>query len=70
MIIAALTAVAAAVAAAAALADTSVKDYVVPVGDEYVVDALFSVDDEVPVLGASPTGSEPTGTATAHQPCT
>jgi hypothetical protein len=39
--------------AAAALAQTSVKDYVVPVGDEYVVDALFSADDQVPVLRGS-----------------
>ena len=31
-----------------ALAETNVKDYVVPVGGEYEVDALFSVNDKVP----------------------
>ncbi|MGH3078302.1 MAG: alkaline phosphatase PhoX [Gaiellaceae bacterium] len=41
------------VVAAAALADTSVKDYVVPVGDEYEVDALFSVGDQVPWSGGN-----------------
>lgn len=39
---------AASVATAGALADTSVKDYVVPVGDAYEVDALFSVNEKVP----------------------
>ena len=38
----------ASVVASGALAETSVKDYVVPVGDEYEVDALFSVNDKVP----------------------
>ena len=31
-----------------ALATTSVKDYVVPIGSEYQVEALFSVNDSVP----------------------
>jgi hypothetical protein len=34
-----------------ALATTSVKDYAVPIGGEYEVDALFSVDDQVPLIG-------------------
>ena len=41
-------ALAAAVATAVAAAGTSVKPYVVAVGDEYDVEALFSVDDRVP----------------------
>jgi hypothetical protein len=36
------------------LAATSVKPYVEPVGDEYEVKALFSVDDKVPLLGGAP----------------
>ncbi|MGH3127358.1 MAG: alkaline phosphatase PhoX [Gaiellaceae bacterium] len=40
--------------ATAATASTSVKPYVVAVGDEYEVDALFSVNDQVPVLGGAP----------------
>ncbi len=42
-------------ATAVATASTSVKPYVVPVGSEYEVDALFSVGDTVPVLGGSGT---------------
>jgi hypothetical protein len=38
-------------AAAAALAATSVKPYAVPLGGEYEVKALLSVDDKVPLLG-------------------
>ena len=45
--------VVASVGAVAALAATAVKPYVVPVGDEYDVDALFSVADQVPLLGDS-----------------
>jgi Alkaline phosphatase PhoX len=41
-------AAAAAVTAAGAPADTSVKDYVAPVGGAYAVDALFSANDKVP----------------------
>ena len=52
MIIAALIIVATAMTAAA-LATTSIKPYAVPVGDEYTVTPLFSVDDKVPVLGGS-----------------
>ena len=37
--------------ASGAFATTTVKPYVVPVGSEYEVDALLSVDDKVPVLG-------------------
>jgi Bacterial protein of unknown function (DUF839) len=40
--------------AGAGLAATSVKPYVEPVGDEYQVRALFSVDDKVPLLGGAP----------------
>jgi Alkaline phosphatase PhoX len=40
-----------AIVASAALASTSVKPYVVPVGSEYEVVPLFSADDAVPVLG-------------------
>jgi hypothetical protein len=39
--------------ATAAAASTSVKPYVVAVGDEYEVDALLSVNDQVPVLGGA-----------------
>ena len=53
MIIAALVVAATSVAAAAALATTSIKPYAVPVGDEYTVTPLFSVDDKVPVLGGA-----------------
>jgi len=54
MVIAALAAVATSVTVTTALAvDTTVKNYVVPVGNEYDVDALFSADDKVPVLGGS-----------------
>jgi hypothetical protein len=35
-------------------AATTVKPYVEPVGTEYEVEALFSVDDKVPLLGGSP----------------
>jgi hypothetical protein len=42
-----------AVIAAAAFAATSVKTYTVAVGDEYSVTPLFSVNDEVPVLGGA-----------------
>jgi hypothetical protein len=41
-------AAAAAVTAAGAPADTSVKDYVAPVGGAYAVGALFSANDKVP----------------------
>ena len=37
-----------AITATAASADTSIKPYVVPVGNEYEVKALFSVGDTVP----------------------
>ena len=40
--------------ASGAYATTSVKPYVVAVGDEYEVDALFSVNDQVQVLGGAP----------------
>ena len=43
-----------AVMAGAGLAATSVKPYVEPVGGEYQVRALFSVDDKVPLLGGAP----------------
>jgi muconolactone delta-isomerase len=36
------------------LAATSVKPYVEPVGGEYQLKALFSVDDKVPLLGGAP----------------
>jgi hypothetical protein len=42
------------VVAGAGLAATSVKPYVEPVGSEYQVRALFSVDDKVPLLGGAP----------------
>jgi Bacterial protein of unknown function (DUF839) len=42
-----------AIVTAAAAASTSVKPYAVAVGDEYEVDALFSVGDTVPVLGGA-----------------
>ena len=41
------------VVAGAGLAATSVKPYVEPVGAQYQVRALFSVDDKVPLLGAA-----------------
>jgi Alkaline phosphatase PhoX len=41
--------------AVAASASTAVKPYVVPVGSEYSVKALFSANDTVPVLGGSGT---------------
>jgi Alkaline phosphatase PhoX len=44
-----------AVVTAVAAASTSVKPYVVAVGDEYEVGALFSANDTVPVLGGSGT---------------
>lgn len=40
--------------AAAALATTSIKPYAVPIGSEYTVTPLFSVDDKVPLLGGGP----------------
>ncbi len=46
--IAALAVTVGSVTTAGALADTSVKDYVVPVGSAYEVDALFSANDKVP----------------------
>jgi Bacterial protein of unknown function (DUF839) len=52
--VAAIIAVSFGVAAAASLADTTVKPYVEPVGGEYEVDAVFSVDDRVPLLGGAP----------------
>jgi muconolactone delta-isomerase len=42
------------VLAGSGLAVTSVKPYVEPVGGEYQVRALFSVDDKVPLLGGAP----------------
>jgi Bacterial protein of unknown function (DUF839) len=39
--------------AGSGLAATSVKPYVEPVGGEYAVTALFSVDDKVPLLGGT-----------------
>jgi hypothetical protein len=42
------------VVAGSGLAATSVKPYVEPVGGEYQVKALFSVDDKVPLLGGAP----------------
>ena len=76
---AAFAVAAASVATTGALADTSVKDYVVPVGGAYQVDALFSVNDKVPEgsnpglyyrmvgipdgLGANPNGD---GTSTLY----
>jgi hypothetical protein len=48
---AAFAVAAASVATTGALADTSVKDYVVQVGGAYEVGALFSVDDQVPLIG-------------------
>jgi hypothetical protein len=41
------------VVAGAGLAATSVKPYVEPVGAQYQVRALFSVDDKVPLLGGA-----------------
>jgi hypothetical protein len=49
-----LAAAMASVAAVAAMASTAVKPYVVPVGNQYEVDALLSVDDKVPLLGGAP----------------
>jgi hypothetical protein len=40
--------------AGSGLAATSVKPYVEPVGGEYGIRALFSVDDKVPLLGGAP----------------
>jgi Alkaline phosphatase PhoX len=40
--------------AGAGLAATSVKPYVEPVGGDYQVRAVFSVDDRVPLLGGAP----------------
>ena len=42
------------VVAGSGLAATSVKPYVEPVGGDYQVRALFSVDDKVPLLGGAP----------------
>jgi hypothetical protein len=42
------------VVATTGLAATSVKPYVAPVGSQYAVKALFSVDDRVPLLGGAP----------------
>ena len=53
MFIAALVVAVPAMVAVAALATTSIKPYAVPVGDEYTVTPLFSVDDKLPVLGGS-----------------
>jgi Alkaline phosphatase PhoX len=41
-------------AAGTAHAVTAVKDYVEPVGDQYDIKALFSVDDRVPLLDGAP----------------
>ena len=38
----------------AGLAATSVPPYVEPVGSEYEIKPLFSVDDKVPLLGGAP----------------
>lgn len=46
--VAALTTAVASLATTGALADTSVKGYVVPIGDQYKVEALFSANDKVP----------------------
>lgn len=53
MSIAMLAVVTTTIATTTALADTSIKDYVVPVGDDYKVDALLSVGDQVPLSGGS-----------------
>jgi hypothetical protein len=45
---------AAATVAGTAHAATAVKDYAEPVGNEYDIKALFSVDDRVPLLGGAP----------------
>ena len=52
----ALLAVAAAAASVVATATgtTSIKPYVVPIGDDYEIKALFSVDDRVPLLDGAP----------------
>lgn len=42
------------VVAGSGLAATSVKPYVEPVGGEYQIKPLFSVDDKVPLLGGAP----------------
>jgi hypothetical protein len=55
--LAAALAVAAGTIAAGAVAATAVKPYAVPIGGEYTVRALFSVDDKVPHLGG-PAGQE------------
>jgi hypothetical protein len=46
--------VAAAALAGSALAATAVKPYAEPVGNEYTITPLFSVDDKVPLLGGAP----------------
>ena len=51
--------IAAAIAAAVALAGsafaaTAIKPYAEPVGGEYTIRPLFSVDDKVPLLGGAP----------------
>jgi hypothetical protein len=45
---------AAAVLTGSVLAETSVQPYVEPVGGEYELRPLFSVDDKVPLLGGAP----------------
>jgi hypothetical protein len=40
--------------AGSGLAATSIKPYVEPVGSQYAIKALFSVDDKVPLLGGAP----------------
>jgi hypothetical protein len=67
------------VVAGSGLAATAVKPYVEPVGGEYQVRALFSVDDKVPLLGGAPGSSTawsasrtawaPIPTETAPAPC-
>jgi hypothetical protein len=46
--------IAAAALAASVPAATTVKPYVEPVGSEYEITPLFSVDDKVPLLGGAP----------------
>jgi hypothetical protein len=54
-IVAAMAALAVAgMAAGTAHATTAVKDYVEPVGEQYDIKALFSVDDRVPLLDGAP----------------
>jgi Alkaline phosphatase PhoX len=45
---------AAAAPAATALAATAIKPYAEPVGSEYTIRPLFSVDDKVPLIGGAP----------------